>query len=38
MYEGSRDYAKDGGHKELRLIARLLDGPEGYALLGAASS
>jgi NMT1-like family len=23
MYEGSHDYAKDGGHKELRLIARV---------------
>ena len=23
MYEGSHDYARDGGHKELRLIARI---------------
>ncbi len=23
MYEGSHDYARDGGHKELRLIARV---------------
>jgi TRAP transporter TAXI family solute receptor len=23
MYEGSHDYAKDGGHKEIRLIARV---------------
>lgn len=23
MYEGTHDYAKDGGHKELRLIARV---------------
>ena len=23
MYEGSHDYAKDGGHKELRLMARV---------------